>query len=44
MDQRVPIMVKTNNGYKFEITRPSLKSHELLADLRITKINIENED
>lgn len=34
----------TNNGYKFEITRPSLKSHELLADLRITKINIENED
>lgn len=33
-----------SNGFKFEITRPSLKSHELLADIRITKLKKETED
>ena len=33
-----------HNGFKYEISRPALKTEEIIADVRITKIKGDNDD
>jgi hypothetical protein len=33
-----------SGGFKYEISRPALKTEEMIADIRITKIDNKNND